>query len=88
MEERRREEEERRQREELIRKQVKNDKRDIFCLIMETATTNRLWNSHQYLRDNQFWSKKAEFADSVKLSEKFVYLYSDFRQNNQNPIHP
>lgn len=42
MEERRREEEERRQREELIRKQVKNGKRDLLCLVMKAATTNRL----------------------------------------------
>lgn len=42
LEERRREEEERRQREELIRKQVKNGKKDLLYLITESVKTIKL----------------------------------------------
>lgn len=52
--------------------------------MMEAATTNRLSNLHQCLRDHQFWSKKAELADNIKLSEKKGCLPVSWFQTKQS----
>lgn len=73
LEERRREEEERRQREELIRKQVKNGKRDLLNLIMEAARTNKLWDFHLCLRNHSFWWRKAKLIDRIKWMKNRLF---------------
>lgn len=56
---------------------------------MEAARMNRLWNLHPCLRHPSVLVEEGKVCRQYQVNEnQVVYLYPDFRQNNQNPVCP